>query len=588
MSKKSGKKQEKTETKGSVIKTLRDWFQPTDRSRDVKTRSNGRVAVYFLIVVVLVVFLPFVNKAFHIDDPLFVWAGKNIESHSSDPYGFKVNWYGADMPMAEVTKNPPLASYYIAFFAAVLGWSEAALHVAFLFPAVGVIVGTYLLARRFCRRPVVAALGALATPVFLVSSTTVMSDTLMLAFWVFALYLWIEGLERNDHLRLASAGVLIALSALTKYFGMTLIPLVLVYSFARKRKPGLWLLQFLIPLAILAVYQWATESLYGRGLLLDAAEYAAGTQTHFGKWSLPKVLIGLAFTGGCLAVVFFYSLQLWSKKIVIGGGLLAVLLAFIISSNTTLGNFPLPGDDAGRWILAIQLGLFAMCGTSLLAFSVLDLYRHRDAFALLLILWIVGTFLFAGFINWTTNGRSILPLVPVAGIVIARRIDEREGLKKQSKWQSVLWPLIAAGILSIAVLSADSSLANSYRSGAEMIHNRHRNLNRPIWFLGHWGFQYYMQQTGARPVDLNRHDLINGDFIAVPTTNTNVYQMNPKSVILRDQFDIPISSWLATMNPYVGAGFYADEWGPLPFAAGSVPPERFYLVEILNAQSLWK
>ena len=39
---------------------------------------------------------------------------------------------------------------------------------------------------------------------------------------------------------------------------------------------------------------------------------------------------------------------------------------------------------------------------------------RRDA--LLLALWILGTCVFAALLNWTTNGRSILPLVPAAAI----------------------------------------------------------------------------------------------------------------------------------------------------------------------------
>lgn len=37
--------------------------------------------------------------------------------------------------MWEVTKNPPLACYYLAISAMILGWSEPALHIAFLLPA---------------------------------------------------------------------------------------------------------------------------------------------------------------------------------------------------------------------------------------------------------------------------------------------------------------------------------------------------------------------------------------------------------------------------------------------------------------------
>ena len=121
--------------------------------------------------------LPFIDKAFHIDDPLFLWTARQIQAHPVDFYGFNINWYWSEMPMSEVTKNPPLAAYYIALVTALFGWSEVVLHAAFMVWPVGVVLGTYQLAKAIGTRPVLAALATLWTPVFLVSSSNVMSDT---------------------------------------------------------------------------------------------------------------------------------------------------------------------------------------------------------------------------------------------------------------------------------------------------------------------------------------------------------------------------------------------------------------------------
>src|SRR4029077_2680670 len=108
-------------------------------------------------------------------------------------------------------------------------------HFVFFLPAIAAIWGTHRLARHFCDRPLLAAGATLFTPAFLVSSTTLMCDTLMLAFWVWAVVLWVEGMERDNFWRLAGSGVLIALAALTKYFGACLIPLLVAYSFIGQR-----------------------------------------------------------------------------------------------------------------------------------------------------------------------------------------------------------------------------------------------------------------------------------------------------------------------------------------------------------------
>ena len=149
----------------------------------------------FLVAgVMAILLLPFAGKAFHMDDPLFLKTARQIRSNPLDFYGFRVNWYGTEQPMWEVTKNPPLGSFFLALASALAGWSELALHLAFLLPAVAAALGTLALARRFCAHHVLATLAAIATPAFLVSSTNVMCDVLLVALWVWAVELWIRGM----------------------------------------------------------------------------------------------------------------------------------------------------------------------------------------------------------------------------------------------------------------------------------------------------------------------------------------------------------------------------------------------------------
>src|SRR5665213_3994087 len=219
-----------------------------------------------LTFVTLAVLAPFLAKPFNIDDPLFIWVARQIYLHPGDPYGFDVNWAQTVFPMWNVTDNPPLACYYLALSAGIFGWSEIGLHFAFLLPAIAVILGTHRLAKKFCGQPLLAAPAALFTPVFLVSGTTVMCDVLMLAFWVWAIVLWVEGMEQNNFRKLSGAGLLIAAAALTKYFGMALLPLLAVHALIEKRGMGRWFACLLIPLAVMCGYQWATHALYGRAL----------------------------------------------------------------------------------------------------------------------------------------------------------------------------------------------------------------------------------------------------------------------------------------------------------------------------------
>src|SRR5207237_10721152 len=148
----------------------------------------------------------------------------------ADPYGFEVLWDLTREPFVDVARNPPLACYWLALVGSIFGWSEASLHLAGLVPAIGVLWGTYRLAERYGARPLSAAFLTLATPVFLVCSASVMCDVPMLCGWIWSIILWDQGLRRRSTTQMSIAGLLIAATALTKYFGVCLIPLLTAYS----------------------------------------------------------------------------------------------------------------------------------------------------------------------------------------------------------------------------------------------------------------------------------------------------------------------------------------------------------------------
>lgn len=537
------------------------------------------IQLIILIMLTVICLAPFADKAFHIDDPLFLWTARQIQNHPADFYGFLVNWEKSEMPMHEVTKNPPLTAYYIALVASLIGWSEIALHLAFLIPAIAVALGTYFLARQFCMQPVVASLAGMLTPVFLVSSTSVMCDTMMLAFWVWAVFLWVKGIESEKFSQLFLASIFIAASALTKYFGMSLIPLLLIYSLVKKRRIGFWLLFLSIPVIILVSYQWFTHMLYGKGLLSDAASYASSVRKAEGTQFLHKGLIGLAFTGGCLISVLFYSTLLWSRRLLTGGVILAGVSVFILSSIKTIGLYPLIEANTVQWDLVIQLSIFAIGGLSLLALTATDFWKRRDAVSLLLFLWISGTFIFATFINWTINARSILPIVPAVGIMIARRIDQLGKLSQSKNRWYILWPLIPAAVISLFVTWADYTLANTARSAATQILHEYKNKNRAgtIWFQGHWGFQYYMESGGGKAIDITQSQLTHGDVVIIPLNNDNIYPLPHEIASPEREIELVPCRWLSTSNYFAGAGFYAHFLGPLPFRVGHVPPEKYFI-----------
>lgn len=539
--------------------------------------ASGRRGLHLLLLAALTIasLAPFLGKAFHIDDPLFVWAAKHIQAEALDPYGFDVNWYGITMPMSEVTKNPPLTSYYIAAVAAVAGWGERTLHFAFLLPAIVAIIGTYLLAERMCRRPLLASLFTLFTPAFIVSSSNVMSDTLMLALWMVAIYLWVAGLERRSWILLTLSGLCIALCSLAKYFGMALIPLLFIYSALRERRVGWSTAYLLVPVVLLGGYQWATREIYGRGLLMDAASYATGARTGWSKWSFEKLLIGLGFTGGCLGATWAFALRSWRPAALLAGAAVAITVTVAVASARMIGSHGLGEGEQNLWVTAGLLGLFVAGGLSILAPAIIALIRRKDPDEILLSLWILGTFAFAAMVNWSTNARSILPLVPAAAIMMMRWLEHRR--KTGLGVRQVIAGVGAAAVVAVGVGWADFEYANSAREAAKQIHGKYGDRPRGVWFEGHWGFQYYMEALGGKAIDSRTTQLYPGDVIVIPENNTNVSPPPEDRTRLLETIEVPGGRWISTMR--LGAGLYSDAFGLLPFTVGRVPVERYKIFE---------
>ena len=527
-----------------------------------------------LTLVVLAALGPFLAKPFNLDDPLFIWVAQQIYLHPTNPYGFDVNWAQTVFPMWNCTENPPLACYYLALGAGVFGWSEIGLHFAFVLPALAVICGTHRLARHFCDRPMLAALATLFTPVFLVSSLTVMCDVLMLAFWVWAVVWWVEGMERDDFGRLAVSGLFIALAALTKYYGMCLVPLLGAYGLLIKGRPGRWMVYLLVPMVTLLAYQFATKLLYGHDLLFRAVEYTTFAEGLYGYSKIATVLAALAFTGGCAAVAVVFTPLLWRMPALAVLGGLTVLMAGVFLSNGAMWDESISSRWASPTSVKFQIVLWAAGGICVLVLAITDVLRRRDARSCLLALWVVGTFSFTAFFNWTVNGRSILPMVPAVGILIVRRLGQHFPAGHKVWSRGVVLCLAASAALALLVARADYLLAGAARENAREVCAKYRSSGKTLWFQGHWGFQYYMETLGASALDLANPALKAGDTLVVPLNNTILRspKLKLETITPANIITAPKSRFLATMDQTTGAGFYFANLG-LPFAFGHVPPE---------------
>jgi hypothetical protein len=524
-------------------------------------------------IVVLLTLGPFLNKAIHIDDTMYIWAAEHILKHPANFYGFNVNWTGETLPMSVEMRNPPTLSYLLAGVMTVFGERETALHTVMMFVAWTAAAGIFQLARLWCERPLLATLIAMSTPTFLVSATTLMCDVPMFAFWIWAIAFWERALNSGKTTDYFFATLLAGLAVLTKYSAITLLPLLPLLGLLRKRRLGWWLLWLLVPLVIIELYELATAKLYGQGLIAAAQGFAAKTRfSDTGGW-LNKIIIGLAFFGGCLLPALFFPGRLWKKRELFLGGAVVLTAAAVITFARGLGC---------KYGLLFQLQMVVMVasGIHLTLLVLAELWRRHDTISLMLAAWLGSGFIFATTLNWTVSARSFLPLAPVASILIVRAIKQIPIAATRTKIH-FLGPLGFSFTISLIVATADYSLANSARDAAYALAARPAVSPEHLWFQGHWGFQYYYGKTRAQMVDFSQSVLAPADILIMPANNSDLSTPGQNDVETTATLEFPTIAWLSTVNIRTGAGFYGAG-GLLPYVFGPVPVEKYSIYRVLR------
>ncbi len=444
------------------------------------SRLFTRSDLTWIVLVSVLLSLPFLNKAFHIDDPVVLQCAKRILINPLDPLGGEFDWFGVVLPFWQVTTNPPLLSYYLAPLVSIFGESETILHLAMMPFLAGILAGCLVLSRRFCRRLHWFPVLMIATSSAVVVSSNVMRDIPALSLICVGLAAGIRGLDTGRSGLLWLGSLLLGLAAVTKYSAGLAVAILLLYAFMSRRKlTVLPLLPSILPLGIWCGWTWLV---YGEAhpWFLLLGKHSSGSFSTASKFFSLLVTLGSACL---LAPLLAWRIQQDTRRarhLVLGGSLLLGLTAWWYHD----------GGASYQYMVWTVVGSFTLLG--LLAVGLGPGGRAPDRDSAFLLLWALVVFSFSVSLVPFQAVRHVLGgLVPAALLCFRTRhpisVTARKGLQLLVGLQL---------LLALSVAWSDMEYANAYRDFARDVGRRHPE--KEIWFLGQWGWHFYAKQAGFR------------------------------------------------------------------------------------------
>ncbi len=547
-----------------------------------KSRKRREVALAFFLPIVLLA--PFVNRAFNIDEPMFIWTAQQIVKNPFDYFGGYVERNKELEPMYLYNQNPPGFSYVLAVFGAMGGWSEPVMRLASLLAAGLCGLGTYLVASRFTDRPMLASAATVLTPAFLVSGATVMTDVALVACYVWSMYAGARWVETGRAGWLAGTVVLISIAGLMKYYGVTAAGLVVVYALMKRVKPGPWLAAFVVPVLVLAAFFWWSWRLYGVNLLTIAADVAQDTNVRSGDALWYREIVAAVFVGGCFAPIAFFAPRYMRPLALLAAMAIAVAAATPVIREYSMLQLELGTPTPYAWSMRLHLGAMALLGVLLVWLPVQDLLKKRDAASVVLSLWVLGALVFTTYINHLINARTLLPMVPALAILMARNV-RATGAATGFRRAISFAPLASGAVLSMWVLLGDYAVAENGRYSAREAAKRAAADGVQLYYSGLWGFQYYVQLEGARVFQVEGDGwgdelhvrMQHGDLIAVSSDGRERWRPAPGEFEDAAFFAYPNRFGVATYHSADECGFYSHLAGILPYKFGLASREEYGL-----------
>jgi hypothetical protein len=499
------------------------------------------VAVVPATALAICILVPFRTKAFTIDDTLFLDQAVAARADFRHPTAVDVVWTTQRQRLSTIMPSGPTMAWILAPAVDDGRVDERTAHtvvLALLLIAIGATVRLSMRLGVPSRRASWAGVLVVAAPAVLGMAGTVMPDIAAMTFGVVGIeraVAWRD--DRRIH-QLAFAIVALALAGLARLHALGLVAVAAMFVYER-RTFRVWLLIAIAPLALVAAVLWWTSDPGGGDV--------AGSTGHFLTWrSLDRNIPSFGLH-------WFLVMPLGGPWLFLRGRRLRWRLLAILAPVCAVG-MAVAGLGRSAWLAPLAgLGYLVVLDVAELALRA----RTRDEIALAA--WLLVALPVALYLNLAA--KYVVISAPAVAIVIARRAST-----------PILYSTCAAGIaLGVGILLADARFADVGRRAAAELVAPHVARGERVWFMGHWGFQWYAEHAGGSALTTQtvaaRGDVIVGCEVA----GVSVPTAPPRDLLATVADD---AGGGVIMSADDAVGFYSNMWGFLPWWWSSGPAER--------------
>ena len=483
------------------------------------------------------------NKAFHIDDAVFLSYARGARIHPLQPY------------LSAGPSNPPGNVWLLAGLTALFGESERAIHLALLPFALLALAGARWLAALFGVKKAWAVPLLLAcSGCFLLSATTLMPDVTMLAFLLPAVaLLWSDEGEPRAW-KIAAACALFATGWTLRISGVPVLALAALVQLSRHRWRALWPLAALV----LSFIGWSVVSRLqtGSAQTLDTARLHGSFNTLF-AFRMVSTAGAYVLTTTLAAAALLLRPRTQPLHLVELIGFALLVLAPLMPFGSTL--------------LAAGALLFFAARLRKPALTRDDLF---------LWLWVACALAVPAVYNQATAKFLNLLLAPAAILLL-------RGCENAAE-RRILAACAFGLALAIAVAIADQRQAAALKELTEREVAAARREGAPAIFVAGtgWGAYEYAPRSGATylggtvgPGSPEAARLHPGDQL-LDLSFPGSLALPRDAVQLVAAGDCPDRFPLRTMVD--GAGLWSSQWGLLPFVWSQEPLQPWWRVRIVR------